>query len=926
MFQDFSSMMFFQHGVGKTTFGFPKILEVETFMKDMTEASLNFQRNYMSENTLNMIFDRLIKDKRVPVKTYGVSLEAYNEVTPLPQEEFEEEFEWEEGEKAPQQTGTISDEASEYTNHSGGAYGGDTYWDIIGREFGVTKHKHYREQGNTGLSQQLKKAGVEATVLTKEKMDAARAEVKRILGKDYPDTLQGNLQVRNYYQVANADAVYAVAQLADENGRTIKSYLYPTIKGVTGGTNTAVQLGIALNKPVYVWDLGLKSWFEWNGEYFTAMSDTPVLTKNFAGVGSRDIESYSIKDRDGNWVARPQYKGRDVEEAAKQAIRDVYENTFIKEGVEDLFESNPELANQVYEALGFKTKDDNLDKITFEEIDSTTTHDYYTIQYEGNPIGKIDLNNYGYIDGIEIDSKYRNKGLGKSIYRKINTELLQDNLKSDSLNRISEDAKRVWESLIKSGEAIKTSEGYKSIQLQLTQQQKQQSQQKFQEYVNATGKQDIEGFKKFVTQPSTKATQIISANVPQNKVSGVESFGSTVTANDEVIKALGPNAHSIDMIEAGFRTRTTRSESEMAKYALKVGDTIKHFGKSVNGTTKNILAKVTAIHPKGTPGFKGTWVKEGWRASDVNVIDRFKDGAAAIEFEVINASEPTSNIINVKAFRTLGTFSSKVNYAQRGSGAYYALDKPFQEIGSNDPVEEVEVSYDSTKTLDATTEEGQTKFISIKRAATEGKSFTSTKQLNDAVSEAMLQNGYESLIGWIDQDVKSQGRELVIYTEPGQDNQSSLQQDLGILQAELKNYQELQEEAYQNNNNITVALAMPKITPSSAMKETGVKAGVGKDINSALLSTTGVSVSQAAHQIMESEFYEEAGRAPIDEQEIRDMIIDILQMGKQNYINEYNYQNDINSTLAQIQEVEAKIRDHLCAEPHSPSQSRTVNR
>ena len=101
---------------------------------------------------------------------------------------------------------------------------------------------------------------------------------------------------------------------------------------------------------------------------------------------------------------------------------------------------------------------------------------------------------------------------------------------------------------------------------------------------------------------------------------------------------------------------------------------------------------------------------------------------------------------------------------------------------------------------------------------------------------------------------------------------------------------------------------MPKITPSSAMKETGVKAGVGKDINSALLSTTGVSVSQAAHQIMESEFYEEAGRAPIDEQEIRDMIIDILQMGKQNYINEYNYQNDINSTLAQIQEVEAKIR------------------
>ncbi len=140
------------------------------------------------------------------------------------------------------------------------------------------------------------------------------------------------------------------------------------------------------------------------------------------------------------------------------------------------------------------------------------------------------------------------------------------------------------------------------------------------------------------TQTSTSAPV---ADIPQNKVSGIESFGSTVTANAEAIKALGTNPHSIDMIEAGFRTRTTRSETEMAKYAVKVGDTIKHFGKSANGTTKNILARVTAIHPKGTPGFKGTWNKEGWRAADVNVIDRFKDGAAAIEFEII---EPSTNV------------------------------------------------------------------------------------------------------------------------------------------------------------------------------------------------------------------------------------------------------------------------------------------
>ena len=140
-------------------------------------------------------------------------------------------------------------------------------------------------------------------------------------------------------------------------------------------------------------------------------------------------------------------------------------------------------------------------------------------------------------------------------------------------------------------------------------------------------------------QQTSKTTQ--AANIPQNKVSGVESFGSLVTANDEAIKALGPNPHSIDMIEAGFRTRTTRSSDEMDKYAVKVGDVVKQFGKSADGTTKEILTRVTAIHPKGSPGWKGTWAKEGWKAEDVDVIDRFKDGAAAIEFEVIKPTQPT---------------------------------------------------------------------------------------------------------------------------------------------------------------------------------------------------------------------------------------------------------------------------------------------
>ena len=149
-------------------------------------------------------------------------------------------------------------------------------------------------------------------------------------------------------------------------------------------------------------------------------------------------------------------------------------------------------------------------------------------------------------------------------------------------------------------------------------------------------------------------------------------------------------------------------------------------------------------------------------------------------------TQPT--VQTVTAYRTSGTFSSKVDYAQRGSGAYYALDKPFQEIGSTDPVEQVDVVYDLSKTLDATTKEGQTKFMQIKRSAIEGKTFTSMKESNDAVRDAMIANGYNSLIGWIEEDVKDAGRELVIY-EPTQSfvQESDRAENLNIFGLEGNN-------------------------------------------------------------------------------------------------------------------------------------------
>lgn len=127
------------------------------------------------------------------------------------------------------------------------------------------------------------------------------------------------------------------------------------------------------------------------------------------------------------------------------------------------------------------------------------------------------------------------------------------------------------------------------------------------------------------------------ANIPQNLVSGIASFGTLQIATEEIKKVLGDSPHSIDMIELGLRTRTTRSVGEMQKYNVKVGDIVTQFGKSANGTTKSILTKITAIHPKGTQEYLGTWYKEGWTDEGIDGIKRFKNGAAAIEFELIES-------------------------------------------------------------------------------------------------------------------------------------------------------------------------------------------------------------------------------------------------------------------------------------------------
>ena len=120
--------------------------------------------------------------------------------------------------------------------------------------------------------------------------------------------------IRNWAQVKYSDAIFAIGKilqpgdkLLDRVGET-RIALIPQVKG---GTGYAVQMGINEGKPVYVYDASQNGWFryDYTVKNFIA-TETPVLTQNFAGIGSRSLAT------------------NEQMEMAKSAIKDVYEKTF----------------------------------------------------------------------------------------------------------------------------------------------------------------------------------------------------------------------------------------------------------------------------------------------------------------------------------------------------------------------------------------------------------------------------------------------------------------------------------------------------------------------------------------------------------------------------------------------------------------------
>lgn len=163
----------------------------------------------------------------------------------------------------------------EYTLHSGGAVGSDYEWEVIGRKYGLINFNHYYYKdktpyGNYPITDDMYNEGVEHVHKANEFLNRKPWKYLNILS-------------RNWFQVKNSDAVFAVAKLK-------------SCEEVLGGTGWACQMAIDNEKPVYVFDEGdtfRGLWCKYNylSKRFIPLrfESVPELTKNFAGIGTRNI-------------------------------------------------------------------------------------------------------------------------------------------------------------------------------------------------------------------------------------------------------------------------------------------------------------------------------------------------------------------------------------------------------------------------------------------------------------------------------------------------------------------------------------------------------------------------------------------------------------------------------------------------------------
>ena len=176
--------------------------------------------------------------------------------------------------------------------HSGGAKGSDTYWEELGKEYGVVtkaysyKTEYHKSDNKVEISEDDYKEGIKM-------INIANRTLNR-----YGIAKYMNLLARNWAQVKYSTDVFAIGYIIKPGKKGKKGYYNKSnVEVIDGGTSYAVQMAIDNDKGVYVFEQDLDKWFRWSytSLSFVETKDVRLNTENFAGIGTREIKPNGIK-------------------------------------------------------------------------------------------------------------------------------------------------------------------------------------------------------------------------------------------------------------------------------------------------------------------------------------------------------------------------------------------------------------------------------------------------------------------------------------------------------------------------------------------------------------------------------------------------------------------------------------------------------
>jgi hypothetical protein len=552
-------MMMYQHGIGYSKYGFTRALPYEGFIGVMQTASEIFINKQLNEDTLAVIFDKLVEPGNKVFKNLLVTPKQY--LAPEP---------------------SVVKEEDEFMSEEEAA--------AMLEKMGIKPIGEELTQPSTSVNP-LVKAGVKST-------DMYGNAAKDIQMADESTQFIGFGTIMKEGNISSTDK-YAKAW-----GNKANTGIY------TAGDTIMVSGSGNFGRG------GVDKTEEANAIKKTLTENyKPLLDKAIAaGASFRIGNQYSKGNLSDQLVADYLQKKGYTEEKLNgysrwtSLIKATQPSTSVKEGVQELFDSNPELADQVYEALEFQNKQklENLKKefSSFSNIRDKFKGDLKNVKNLVSSLTQMSADANFYKPFATDISEQRKKEIisGNATsyifednfddYRKTIKKSLDDELKSeadrfnywfergdtfyyfdtenkkyysvtssmknedgieitkkeyydalddhkDALEKKNlQDQEDVKENVLRQpfleGRTIRLFDNHfvivtkhvikekgdlfineiefmyydefnydrlKELEKQkITPLQKQQAQQKFQEYVDATGKQDIEGFKKFVTQ------------------------------------------------------------------------------------------------------------------------------------------------------------------------------------------------------------------------------------------------------------------------------------------------------------------------------------------------------------------------------------------------------------------------------------------